>query len=162
MMKRIFSMLFVISLFCLISVPAVASSGLEDPVVAEALKFFEEAPQNRGVPFATVDGDQPRIRYLTFLFVRDGKIWFLTSDGKKVGQQLMKNPKAAFVGMPSGLKQIRVEGSGGVSKDPEVMEAAAKIYRGVKADDPTALLFYIDKGTVTIWERGKPTQEIEF
>jgi len=68
--------------------------------------------ENPVCTFATMDGDQPRVRaFLTILFEGERGLWFTTGTMKKVGVQLGKNPKVELCYLPKDFgKMLRVTG----------------------------------------------------
>jgi uncharacterized pyridoxamine 5'-phosphate oxidase family protein len=66
--------------------------AVDDPMnFDECMLFAKDHPM---CAFATVDGDQPRVRMLGMWFVDRKGFYFSTAKVKEVHRQLMANPKA--------------------------------------------------------------------
>jgi uncharacterized pyridoxamine 5'-phosphate oxidase family protein len=72
----------------------------------EVLRFLKEA---KTFYLATVDGGQPRVRPFGAVILHDGKLYFITSNQKKVFKQLSANPKLEISAMDSKGAWIRLE-----------------------------------------------------
>src|SRR5574344_2844397 len=72
--------------------------------------------------FATVEGDQPRVRPFNAAMERNGKVYLGTTNQKKVYQQLLANPKVEVSGMAKG-KWIRRTGEAVIDDTVEGREA---------------------------------------
>jgi len=58
----------------------------------DVISFVQQSP---ACTVATMDGDQPRVRwFLSVFFDTDDRIYFTTSTQKQVGRQIALNPRA--------------------------------------------------------------------
>ena len=121
--------------------------------------------------FATVEGNQPRVRgFFTILF-DDDCIYFTTGAPKDVYQQLIINPKVELCYLTPGFgTMLRIAGSvefvdDRVKKQKLIEE---KPYlRDFTPDSPEFILLRLTHGTARFWTitdtmRGKDTRAIEF
>ena len=70
--------------------------------------------------FATVDGDQPKLRPLGAHQVVDGKVWLGVGEFKNVYRQLVANPKCELVALqPNSSKWLRWTGRAVFADDAE-------------------------------------------
>src|SRR5574344_1535346 len=74
--------------------------------MSQVVDFLNEA---KTYYFATVEGDQPRVRPFGAAMERNGKVYLGTTNQKKVYQQLLANSKVEVSGMAKG-KWIRLTG----------------------------------------------------
>lgn len=74
---------------------------------------------------ATVDGDQPHARPISFKMERDGHVWFGVGTFKNVYKQLQANPHCEFCGMV-GQKFFRYYGTAVFDDSPELFQAACE------------------------------------
>lgn len=119
----------------------------------EVLKFLKD-----NAPFfvATVDGDKPRVRPFGFVMEFEGKLWFTTSNKKRVYRQLKANPYVEVsTATPKG-EWLRVAGKAvfdselaarAKSKAIESSPVLAKMYSS--ADNPIFEVFCLAEGKAT-------------
>ena len=120
--------------------------------------FVEALAPDRTCSFATVDGDQPRVRMLAGWFVDEKGFYFQTETPKAFYKQLQKNPKAEVVFYnPKTRYQLRASGKVEFLNDP-VLKAKVIADRpylkqaGVKGpDDPLLAIFRIANGEAFFW-----------
>ena len=115
----------------------------------QILDFLKKNPVGY---FATVEGNQPRVRPFGFGLYEDGAFWFCTNNTKSVYAQLKETPYAEICFSSEGYAQnLRISGQVRFSGDREdkakVMEAMA----GVKMlyqtpDNPVFEVFCLEKG----------------
>ena len=119
-------------------------------------KIVEFLKENSTGYFATVEGDQPRVRPFGFGCYEDGKFWFCTNNTKKVYAQLRQTPYAEVCfSAPGFSKNLRI--SGHVVFDPS-LEAKKKVMDampGVKGlyqspENPIFEVFYLENGTASL------------
>lgn len=118
--------------------------------------------------FATVDANGfPDMRGWEFQFVRDGRLYFTTSNEKDVYRQMAANPKVAFTCDVDGY-HVRISGTAVVVDDPA---HTARIYAitdpNVQALYPTAesngfTVFYIEHGTAKVAKGYDPFETFVF
>lgn len=115
--------------------------------------------------FATVEGDQPRVRPFGVVEIYNNKLYFLTGKGKNVTKQLHENNKIEICAT-IGEEWIRLEGT--IMMDDE--RDAKKYFldknpqlRGMYSeDDQNTQLLYLEHGKATISSFTKPPKEINF
>lgn len=106
--------------------------------------------------FATVEGQQPRVRAFGFGYYEEGKFWFCTSNAKKVYAQLKSTPYAeVFFTKPDFSQYLRLSGhvvfDTSLEAKKKVMEAmpgVAALYKS--PDNPIFEVFYIEKGEAVL------------
>lgn len=97
---------------------------------------------------ATEDGDQPKVRPLSFQMYEDGKLYFVTGRMKDVFHQMEKNPKVEICGF-KGADIIRIYGRSVVVDDDALFERCAEVLPLLKQiyNEQTgykAAVFYIE------------------
>ena len=99
---------------------------------------------------ATVEGDQPRVRPFGAICRFEGKLYIITSNKKKVYDQIMKNPKVELSGMDGGT-WIRVAGTLKLDERREAKEAMLaenpSLSGMYSVDDGIMAVFYFENGT---------------
>ena len=114
---------------------------------------------------ATVDGDQPKCRPISFKMERDGRVWFGVGTFKEVYRQLKVNPKCEFVGMLGG-KFFRYFGTAVFDEDPTLMADALEalpMLKNIYNDETGNVLgmFYLDDATFEIRSLFKVEETVE-
>jgi len=123
---------------------------------------FSFANRHPVCSFATVDGDQPRVRALTLWFADRTGFWFDTVATKNVVMQLEANPRceACFIAPPrppAPAEMMRVAGTVEFLDDPAIkarlLEERPILKRSdiTIPDDPLLQIFRIPHGEVRIW-----------
>lgn len=119
----------------------------------EIIEFFEK---NRCGFLSSVDCDRPRVRPWSFLFEDNGKIWFLTTNKKRVFKQLQENPYMEFCSISSDYISARIGGKIEFCNDMEVKKRILnerpilkEIYQS--AENPLLELFYLEHGTASLY-----------
>ncbi|MDR1570496.1 MAG: pyridoxamine 5'-phosphate oxidase family protein [Oscillospiraceae bacterium] len=106
--------------------------------------------------FATVEGQQPRVRAFGFGYYEDGKFWFCTNNTKKVYSQLKETPYAEVMfTKPDFSQYLRL--SGHVVFDSSI-ESKAKVLEAMPAvkglyqspENPIFEVFYLEKGQAVL------------
>lgn len=113
------------------------------------MEFFgnEQVP----VAVATISGDQPRVRFMSFKMVEDGKIYFLTGKKKKVYQELMDHSKLEMCSMPSDKREwVRVSAKAKFVEEYSLKEKAFEILPLLEKaysspDNEEIAMFYLDE-----------------
>ena len=91
--------------------------------ISEVSKFLGEA----GTFFlATVDGEQPKTRPVSFQMLHNGKIYFGVGKHKKVYAEMQKNPLVEICAF-KGSDIVRYYGKSVVDDNPELFDAAVKV-----------------------------------
>lgn len=131
-------------------------------------KMEEIAGQFNKGSFATIDENgMPDVRGWELQFIKNGKVYFTTSNSKSVYRELMKNPKAAFLCTGRGYN-IRISGEAVFSKDPaEIAEVYRTMDPSVRNMYPTPeangfQVFYFAHGTVKYAKGYEAYQQFAF
>jgi Uncharacterized conserved protein len=118
----------------------------------EVLEFLK---QNPVFYFATVEGDQPRVRPFGFFMEHEGKLYFGLGNQKESYKQLVKNPKFEISTASKEGQWIRIRGKAVFDERPEVTEKAFSIMphlRGMYSAEngPRLALLYVSEGEAVI------------
>lgn len=104
---------------------------------------------------ATEENGQPHVRPFGTVCEFEGKLYIVTTNQKKVYQQMLKNGKVEICGMNKG-KWIRVEGT--VKEDLRREARVAMMEENIAAlssmfsvDDNLMTVLYFENGTATIY-----------
>ena len=118
--------------------------------------------------FATVGLDnKPKVRPFQFMFEEKGKLYFCTSNQKKVFQQIQNNPDVEISCCSESFSWLRLSGKVVFSKDLALKQRVLDKSPLVKsiyesADNPSFELFYLDEAVATIADfSGNPPKVIE-
>lgn len=115
----------------------------------EIIKFLEES---RVQYLATIGIDgKPKVRPFQFMLESDGKLYFCTSNKKKVYEELNQNPYLEISATSSDLSSwIRISGKAVFSDDIKIKQQIIEenpfiksIYKS--ADNPIFEIFYLDE-----------------
>ena len=122
----------------------------------DVISFVQQSP---ACTVATVDGDQPHVRwFLSVFFEGDDRIHFTTSVKKQVGQQIARNPKAEICYLsPDFSRMLRIttefEDLDDRKKKQEIIERQSYLRdAGAQADDPDFKLLRVKSGKARFWE----------
>jgi len=96
--------------------------------------------------FATVDGDQPRVRPFSSAALHDGKVYFATKRSKSVYNQLIANPKFEIFATLPDEGFLRVSGRAVESKD-EVVNQSVMATSNIYATGTDTAVFHIETMT---------------
>ena len=136
----------------------------------DCIKFTKENPV---CYFATVEGDQPRVRALGFWFADETGFYFQTSSIKEFPHQLEKNPKVEFCFYKHSQligTMLRISGEVEFIDDKKLKEKALvdrpflKSF-GLTIDSPGLVIFRIAHGQAHFWSMEsnlKPKEFIQF
>lgn len=118
----------------------------------EILEFLSDNPI---FYFATLEGDEPRVRPFGFHMEYDGNLYFTIGNNKESFKQLKENPKFEVCTASRDGKWIRIKGKAIFDERPQVLEKAFEINPRLKEmytkEDGTRLaLFYTSKGSAVI------------
>lgn len=113
------------------------------------------AKENPVCAFATIEGDQPRVRGFLSVFFEDNKIYFTTAATKNVCKQLSKNPKMEIYYSSKDFRtMMRITGSvefvNDLTKKQKLIEEKPYL-KGFKADDPMYILLRVAHGKARFW-----------
>lgn len=132
----------------------------------EVLDFLTANPVFQ---LATVDGDQPRCRPFGFHMVENGRIYFVTGEGKDVCKQLKANPKFEISVSNDKGQWLRLKGTAVFDSRQELVEKAfglmpmlKEIYGKADAGGPKAILFYADKAEAILADMQGKNEKIVF
>lgn len=124
---------------------------------------------NEAVGFlATIDEGKPRVRPLGFLFEDNNKLYFCTSNTKKLYQQLMSCSIVEYTKTTKEMVTVRVCGEIQFTDDKIIKGKVLEAYPPLKmlyqtADNPVFEVFYIEHGTAKISDfSGNPPSEYKF
>ena len=124
--------------------------------INDCIKFASENPV---CYFATIAGDQPRVRAFGLWFADETGFYFQTSSYKETPHQLLKNPNAEFCFYKhSGMigTMLRITGKAEFIDDIKLKERALtdrpflKTF-GLTVDSPGLILFKIAHGHAHFW-----------
>lgn len=114
----------------------------------EVVKFLNENP----VQFlATIGKDgKPKVRPFQFMIEKDGKLFFCTSNGKDVYQEVKGNPYIELSVSSPSFAWLRLSGKVVFSQDKDVKAAIIEHSPLVKSiyktpDNPIFEIFYLDE-----------------
>jgi pyridoxamine 5'-phosphate oxidase len=124
----------------------------------DCIDFVEALAPDKTCSFATVDGDQPRVRMLAGWFVDQKGFYFQTETPKAFYKQMQKNPKVEVVFYnPKTRYQLRASGKVEFLDDlalkaKVIAERPYLKQAGVKGpDDPLLAIFRIVNGEAYFW-----------
>lgn len=129
---------------------------------------IEFARKAGGCTMATMDGDQPRIRAMGPLWLKEDGIYFTTAASKDLYRQMTANPKVelCFFTMEP-LKHLRVTGKVEIITDLSIKAKALEERPFLKAmgmnthEDPNFVVFKVTDGEAHFWEWGNNLKEKE-
>jgi len=118
----------------------------------EILEFLNENPI---FYFATVDGDEPRVRPFGFHMEYEGKLYFGIDNEKESFKQLKANTKFEVCTSSRAGKWIRIKGDAILDERSEVLEKAFEVTPRLKdtytkENGPRFAMFYTNKGSAVI------------
>ncbi len=117
----------------------------------EILDFLAASP---AFHVATADKyGRPHNRPFSFAMEWNGKLTFVTSDTKKVFEQLEKNPYVEISSMNPNGEWMRIYGKVGFTKDEDALKKVFEVMPELKEiydpeADPSMVCFYIEDGEV--------------
>ncbi|MFA7658473.1 MAG: pyridoxamine 5'-phosphate oxidase family protein [Candidatus Gastranaerophilaceae bacterium] len=131
-------------------------------------QFIDFFNQNIYGFLATIDGNRPRVRPWGFMFEDGGKIWFLTTNQKRVFKQLQENPYVEFCSCSPEFVCGRIGGKIEFCNDLEIKTrilderpALKDIYE--TPDNPLLEAFYLEHGSASLYSSKLDIDEfIEF
>lgn len=105
--------------------------------------------------FATVEGNQPRVRAFQYQFEQNGKLWFCTARSKEVFRQLKANPAVEICAVKQDMTWLRVSGTVVFDDNRAVKERILAEQPLIKAiygsvDNPDFTTFCLEHGMYTI------------
>lgn len=114
---------------------------------------------------ATIDGDQARVRPFGFVMDFEGKVYFVTGNGKDFYKQAKKNPKVEISAMLPDGRWIRVSGRAVFDGNMAAKKKAFELYDGFKAlyqspDSPTFEVFYLEDTSAAVYSFTEAPEKI--
>lgn len=110
--------------------------------------------QSKTFFFATVDGDQPRVRPYNAVCEFEDKVYFYTNNHTHAFKQIASNPFVELCAMISDDRWLRVNGKVVYDYRPEVKKAMLEAHPELKsmysADDKIFEVFYLSNMSATI------------
>lgn len=105
--------------------------------------------------FATVEGDEPKVRPFGFYMGYEGKLYFAVGDFKPTYRQLQGNPKFEVSTAAKDYTWIRIKGKAVFDSRSEVLE---KVFETTpmlkdmygKEGGPSLAVFYVEDGEAVI------------
>jgi len=129
----------------------------------DVLSFVRENP---ACTVATIDGDQPRVRwFLSIFFEGDDSIYFTTTTAKNVGRQIGANPKTELCYLaPDASRMLRIttefEDIDDRKKKEDIIERQSYLKDAkVGADDPAFMLLRVKNGKARFWSMADNLKE---
>ena len=103
---------------------------------------------------ATVEGDRPHVRPFGTVHIFEDKLYIQMGKGKKVAEQIAKNPKVELCAM-KGDEWIRVAGTLVLDERTEAQESMLDEYPSLRAmyktgPDGNTAVYYFKDATATI------------
>lgn len=124
--------------------------------VDDCIKF---ANQNPSSYFATIDGDQPRVRGMLMWKADKTGFYYSTGASKDIYRQLKANPKVElcfFDAKSKNMDQMRITGKAEFVEDMKIREKLVEErpflkQMGYGADSPTLIVIRVIPFTATFW-----------
>ena len=105
--------------------------------------------------FATIDGDQARVRPFGAVQEIDDKLYFCTNNHKNVYKNMQENPKIEICAMISDERWIRVSGKAEFVYDVEtkiaMLDANPELRKMYNEEDKIFEVFYLSNLAATIY-----------
>ena len=118
--------------------------------------------------FATVGLDgRPKVRPFQFMLEDSGKLYFCTSNQKKVYREIQAQPFVELCASGEGFSWLRLNGKAVFSQDLTIKEKVQEVSPLVKSiyqtpDNPEFEVFYLGEAVATISDfSGNPPQTFE-
>jgi len=107
-----------------------------------------------------LDG-KPKVRPFKFMFEKDGKLWFCTSNKKEIYKELQKNPHIELCVSGEIMSWLRLKGTVIFSDNVQMKKKVLEINPLVKSiykepNNPEFEVFYLEDVTASVNEIGKP------
>jgi uncharacterized pyridoxamine 5'-phosphate oxidase family protein len=113
-----------------------------------------------------IDG-KPKVRPFGFVMEEGGKIYFCTSNTKKVYKEMKKQPWVEFCACGENFSWLRLSGKAVFSKDPAIKSKILELSPQVKSiyktsDNPILEAFYLTEAAATFYDfSGQPPKTIK-
>lgn len=117
------------------------------------IDFFEE---NSCGFLATVSDNKPKVRPWAFQFEDFGKIWFMTTNNKRVFSELKANPHIEFCSLSRDFTSGRLNGKIEFLNDLSIKERILEdrpILKDIYQTSTNPLLetFYLEHGSISLY-----------
>ncbi len=124
--------------------------------------------------FATCEGDQPRVRPFGFVMKHNDKLYFSVVAGKKVHDQMLKNPKVELCICGAGGTWLRLSGKAVFDTTEETLQARRNTHAGGQSKgpdlktvyankpEPNYQLFYLEDAVAQFCSHANGTREVRF
>jgi len=119
----------------------------------EVIEFLQESGLQY---FASIGVDgKPKVRPFQFMFEEDGKLWFCTSNQKRIYTELVEQPHVELCASGENMSWLRLGGKVVFSDSLEVKEKIfdlSSIVRDVykTKDNPDFVIFYLNEVSASI------------
>ena len=127
------------------------------------LQFLKE---NETFYFATVDGDQPRVRPFGAVAILDNKLCFVTAKKKNVYEQMLQNPKVEISTTAPGGRWLRLSGTAVTDECREIktsmLEACPTLRRLYSEDDDVFCVFHLENAQATFYSFTEAPRTVTF
>lgn len=130
------------------------------------VEFLEKNPVNY---FATVGIDgTPKVRPFQFMFEKDGKLFYCTSNQKNVYKEMQKNPRIEISVTGENSAWIRISGKAVFLTDIGLKKMILDKYEFIRSiygtpDNPVFEVFCLEDGKAVISDfSGTPPQVFSF
>ncbi len=112
-----------------------------------------------------LDG-KPKVRPFQFMFEKNGKLWFCTSNQKEVYRELRQNPWVELCASNEPMSWLRLSGKAEFKNDISIKEKvfdASPLVKSIykKPDNPEFEVFYLAEAKACIAKIGKEPKFIE-
>jgi uncharacterized pyridoxamine 5'-phosphate oxidase family protein len=131
----------------------------------EVIQFLNE---NQNGFLATVDQEgKPRVRPFGFMFEQEGKLYFCTSNQKKVFAEMQAQPWVEYSMMSPQFAWLRIFGKAVFTSDlslkAKVIESNPMVKGLYKTpDNPTLEVFYLDEADAGLFDfSGQPPKKFK-
>ncbi len=129
----------------------------------EVLQFLKDNPT---FFLATVDQDRPRVRPFGAVAEWKGKLYLITSNQKKVWEQIKQNPNIELCGMNPKGEWLRVEAAAVCDSSREAKEHMLQENPNLtslySADDGIMEVFFLQNATATFYSFTSEPRVIHF
>lgn len=129
-------------------------------------KVIQFLTENPTFYLATVEGDAPKVRPFGFVMNYNNKMYFCTSNQKKVYKQLKTNPQFEVSTTSKTGEWLRLRGRAVFDTNKETKKAALDsapfLSSMYSADDPKFEVFYIENAEAKFYNRQGTSETINF
>jgi pyridoxamine 5'-phosphate oxidase len=158
--------LFLIFCFFFVLLP-IASYAQPNRTFQDCIKFANEQVPNKVCSFATVEGDQPRVRILSMCFADEKGFYFQTESVKAFVKQIKQNAKVELCFFdPKTATVMRASGKVEFLEDPalkgRIFNERPYLKKIVKGpEDPLFVIFRVTNGEAWFWTMADTMKEAQ-